>query len=123
MNTHGTPQYIISVLESECEKLEMPLEFIKDLWIYKGTFCDPLLENGNLIGVKILIEGEDKQSKMKGYVFYATRLAKQYYKNGYKEVKTNPVFYDLDAKIYEFRRILEEKICNLSRKLNRCIPL
>ena len=119
-------KFIEPIKKDECRKLGIPENFIFGVHGYRkellGGFCEPIIENGKLIAVDIGIDEEKKSIGMKKSFFHEIKHAQQYFKYGYEEVHhINPVYYELEATLYEHKRYLEECIHYISKKLKQCI--
>ena len=125
MNIHNSPEYLVSTLENEIEKLGVDKDFVKDVCVFhcsskEDGICKPKIENGKMTGVIIVIkEGKSKKaSKFK--VFHEVKHAEQYFKRGPIDVlETNPVYNEIEAYLYGFKRLIEEDLKTAYRSLKR----
>ena len=111
MNVHESPSYVISAMEKECKKLNIPLNFVKDLETFQRgkASCNAIMENGELVGVKIGILESKRRNKTRSTIFHESKHSKQFYEKGYENVEEkNRIYNELEAYIYEFRRNFEE---------------
>ena len=89
------------VLPEECRRLGIPPEFIKGVYsCYPKPFdfdarCEPILDNGHIIGVKIRIGINHETPERVKYAFrHETWHAKDYYE-GKNSSEINAVLYTL----------------------------
>jgi hypothetical protein len=123
MNKNNTPEYLVSTLESELDRLGVHRDFVKNIAVFhceskKAGVCIPTTENGKMIGVVISIKEEKSKRESKGSIFHEAYHTKQFFEKGRREVEDiNPVYNELEARFYEFRRVMEEDLKTVYRKI------
>jgi hypothetical protein len=123
MNTHNTPEYLVSTLECELEKLGVDRGFVKAVSIFnchskEDGSCVPFIEDGKMTGVAIDIKGEKSKRSSNGKIRHESKHAQQYFKKGRHEVEAiNPVYYQIEASLYGLKRMMEEDLKTAYRKV------
>lgn len=117
-------KYVESVKSGECKRLGIPESFIDGIHYCRKEFiggsCNPSLKNGNVVSVDIEIDENEGPLKAKRSFFHEIKHAQQYFKNDYREVHfINPIYYEIEAFMYEWKRFLEECISDAGKKLKK----
>ena len=99
------------MVPEECKRLKIPPEFI--IAIYPrinlpGSYCMPQTEGEKIIGVKLLL---DEFSGF-GDFFQEMKHAQQYFYG-----RQDRPLSEVEAHLYEFRRVAEERLKRTYRKM------
>lgn len=123
MNTHNTPDYIVSSLKDELKRLGVDEDFVKDVDVFHNDLsedglCKSKFENGKENGVMLSVREEKSRRATKATTYILAKHAQQYFKRGARDVEeVNPVFNTIEAHTYGFKRIIEEDLKNVYTKL------
>ena len=119
-------KYVDPIKSEECRKLGIPESFIDGVHDcrqrFVGGFCRPSLENGKVISVDIGIDEDEGSLTAKRRFFHEIKHAQQYFKKDYREVHfINPVYYEIEASMYEWKRFLEECINDIGKRVKKAM--
>jgi len=127
MNIHNTPEYLVSTLESELDRLGVERDFVKNIDVFhceskEDGKCIPTTENGKMIGVTLTIKEEKSKRASKGKIYHESKHVKQYFKKGRREVEEiNPVYNEIEAYLYAFKRGMEEDLKTVYRRIKHVL--
>lgn len=98
--------------------------FVKDVSVFhcdgskEDGSCKSKFENSKITGVIITIEEEKSERACRDKIFHEAKHAQQYFQKGRIYVEEiDPVYTEIEAYAYQFKRSIEEDLKTVYRKL------